>query len=161
MKPAPAPLPPSGLSENCPDIIGQQLLLRCCNGWGWTHQPNGTQEIFEDSTLFSGDIEIIPEQYVDFTAPRSGFYGHINKLPGDYSFTKFVAFIMTEGCDFDLTDNIAPAWRVFLGDGDLDLDSSWMPILTGEKIGGYGTIAENSKAHDKYETKIKKENKIE
>jgi hypothetical protein len=48
---------------------------------------------------------------------------------------------MSDGCDYDFTQNIAPAWRVMLGDGELDYDSEWFPILKGQDVYfGYGSI---------------------
>ena len=110
MKPPPMPLVASGLSENCPNVIGKPLLIRCVHGWGWTHHPNGSLEAFENETLAMGEIEIVPGQYVEYTTPRCGILGRITKLPGDYRFERFLAFIMSDGCDYDFTDNIAPGF---------------------------------------------------
>src|SRR6266702_4794346 len=41
MKPPPAPLTPSGLSDRCQDALGQPLVIRCENGWGWVHRVRG------------------------------------------------------------------------------------------------------------------------
>ena len=156
MKPSPIPLIPSGLAENCPDVIGKRLLIRCCHGWGWTHHPNGTTEIFDDETLDMGEIHIVPERYVEYTTPRCGLLGRIEKLPDGYRFNRFLAFIMSDGCDYDFTDNIAPAWRVFVGDGELDLDSEWFPILGGDStIAGYGSVGIDSEALDRAEARRK------
>ena len=146
------PLIPSGLSESCPDVLGEQLLIRCTHGWGWTHRPNGSLEAFEDETLAMGEIGIIPERYVEHTTPRCGLLGRIEKLPGDYRFDRFLAFIMSDGCDYDFTDNIAPAWRIFVGDGELDLESEWFPVLGGETtIAGYGSVGRDSESLDRSE----------
>ena len=144
------PLVSSGLAEDCPDVIGQKLLIRCCHGWGWTYRLDGNQVGFEDETLAMGEIEVIPERYVEFTTPRCGILGRIERLPSDYRFRRFLAFIMSDGCDFDFTGNIAPSWRVFVGDGKLDLESEWFPILDGETtIAGYGAIGRDSISLDK------------
>ena len=154
MKPPPEPLIPSGLSESCPDVIGERLLIRCVSGWGWTHRPDGTFQSFEDDTLTAGEIEVIPERYVEFTTPRCGLLGLIEKLPGDYRFRRFLAFIMSDGCDYDFTDNIAPAWRVFVGDGELDLESEWFPVLGGETtIAGYGSVGRDAQSLDRSEAR--------
>ena len=99
-----------------------------------------------------GEIQVVPERYVAYTTPRCGLFGRIEKLPTGYRFNRFLAFIMSDGCDYDFTDNIAPAWRVFVGDGELDLESEWFPILRGEStIAGYGSIGRDSCALDKSE----------
>jgi hypothetical protein len=52
---------------------------------------------------------------------------------------------MSDGCDYNFTDNIAPAWRVMLGDGDLDCESAWFPILNGREVySGYGSVGLDS-----------------
>ena len=156
MRPPPTPLIPSGLLEDCPDVIGRKLLIRCCNGWGWTRSGDGERQEFTDEAIINGEIEVIPERYVEFTTPRCGIMGRIERLPGNYRFKKFLAFIITDGCDFDFTDNIAGAWRIFIGDGELDLDHEWFPILRGGlTLSGYGSVGLDSEALDRWEAKIR------
>ena len=96
---------------------------------------------FEDETLAMGELEIVPEEYVHFTTPRSGIAGRIVWNTGMYSLTRFVAFIMNDGCDYNFTDKIAHAWRVMVGDGGVDYESSWFPIISGpNSYFGYGVI---------------------
>jgi len=65
-------------------------------------------------------------------------------MPPGYSFKRFVALTMSDGCDYDFTEHIAPAWRVMLGDGEVDYESEWFPILGGEDVYfGYGAIGLN------------------
>ena len=147
MKPPPALLTPSGLAEGCHNIIGKPLLLRCVFGWGWTHNLGGHFTPFEDQILSVGSLRIMPEGFVVFTTPRSGIYGAVLSSPQPYSLERFVAFTMTDGCDHDFTEHIAPAWRVMLGDGALDYDSEWFPILTGNNVYfGYGSIGADEHA---------------
>lgn len=141
MKPPPAPLTPSGLAAGCRDFIGKPLLLRCEFGWGWSHHLCGHSTPFEDEILFAGRLRILFEGFVEFTTPRSGIYGAVLSAPLPYSFERFVAFTMTDGREHDFTEHIAPAWRVMLGDGALDCDSEWFPILKGKDVYfGYGSI---------------------
>jgi hypothetical protein len=89
----------------------------------------------------------LPEGFVEFTTPRSGIHGTVLSAPHPYSLRRFVAFTMTDGCEHDFTDHIAPAWRVMLGDGTLDYDSEWFPILRGKDVYfGYGSVAADEHA---------------
>ena len=145
MKTPPAPLIPSGLSPTCPDVLGATLLIQCLHGWGWTQAVGGKTTIFDDEALAMGRVQIIPEAYVDFTAPRCGITGRVVQIPEPYELGRFLAYIMSDGVDYNFTDNIAPCWRVMLGTGDLDLDSTWMPILAGEDtLFGYGTVGQDA-----------------
>ena len=131
-------------------------MIRCCHGWGWTSRKGGKSEPFTDEALAMGEIHVVPEQYIDFTAPRCGILGRIDKIPGDYQFKRFLAFIMSDGCDYNFTDQIAPVWRVFVGDGELDLESEWFPILRGDStIDGYGSVGLDSNALDRAEARYK------
>ena len=97
---------------------------------------------FVDEVLCAGRLGILPEGFVGFTTPRSGIYGAVLSAPQPYSLERFVAFTMTDGCDHDFTEHIAPAWRVMLGDGALDCDAEWFPILKGRDVYfGYGSVA--------------------
>lgn len=143
MKPPPMPLIPSGLSPTCTDVLGSTLLIQCLHGWGWSHA--GKDESFNDELVAMGRIEIVPESFVDFTAPRCGITGSVPNAPGEYQFRRFVAFIMSDGVDYNFTDKIAPCWRVIFGNGRLDLESAWFPILEGEDaLFGYGTVGKNA-----------------
>jgi len=134
-------MPLSGLSDQCPDVIGTTLVVRCCHGWGWTRHSEKGVEIFSDEVLVSGELEIVPEEYVHFTTPRSGMAGRVIRGFGTYPLTKFVAFIMNDGCDYNFTDNIAQGWRVMLGNGGVDYESEWFPIISGpDSFFGYGVI---------------------
>lgn len=147
MKPPPAPLHQSGLTEGCSRFFGKPLLLRCEAGWGWTHKVHGRSSLFDDEALFSSRMRIEPEGFVEFPTPRSGIYGKVIAAPSPYSQERFVAFTMTDGCDYDFYDHIAPAWRVMLGDGILDYDSHWFPILNGNDVCfGYGSIGVDDNA---------------
>lgn len=142
MKPPPIPLVPSGLSPECPDVLGTPLLIQCLGGWGWTQHIDGKTTSFDDLSFLTSRVEVVPEAYIDFTSPRCGIAGRVVRSPEGYQFTRFLAFIMSDGLDYNFTENIAPAWRVFFGDGDIDLESEWFPILKGEgTLDGYGTVA--------------------
>ena len=137
------PLIPSGLSPECPDVIGNPLLIQCMHGWGWSRNIDGCMKIIDDEALAMGRIAVVPEAYIDFTAPRCGITGRVVQVPAPYRFSRFVAFIMSEGLDYDFTANIAPCWRIILGDGQLDLESTWFPILRGEDaVFGYGSVGQ-------------------
>ena len=138
------PLNPSGLSPTCLDVLESALLIQCLHGWGWSQTVNGKSESFNDELVAMGRIEVIPESYVEFSVPRSGITGRVSNAPGHYQFSRFVAFIMSDGLDYNFTDNIAPSWRVIFGNGNLDLESAWFPILEGEDaLFGYGTVVKN------------------
>ena len=141
MKPPPAPLASSGLSKRCCEFIGRSLLLRCEFGWGWSHHLGDHSTLVDDEILLAGRIQILPEGFVEFTTLRSGIFGTVVSAPQPYCFERFVAFTMTDGCEHDFADHIAPAWRVMLGDGTLDYNSEWFPILRGKDVYfGYGSI---------------------
>ncbi|MCI0365593.1 MAG: hypothetical protein L0219_17150 [Phycisphaerales bacterium] len=141
MKPPPAPLTRSGLSERCHDILGKNLILRCAPGWGWSHHVGEQSFPFQDEVLVAGHVHLLAQGFVEFTTPCSGIYGAVTSAPQPYSLQRFVAFTMSDGCDYDFTENIAPAWRIMLGQGDLDYESEWFPILKGQNVYfGYGSI---------------------
>ena len=145
MKPPPTPMAPSGLSPTCPNILGTTLVVQCLPGWGWTQINKGKHEPFEVHTVTKGQIEIIPEAYVEFTTPRCGITGRVPRATAPYQFRRFVAFIMSDGVDFNFTDQIAPAWWVIFGNGNLDLESTWFPILDGDDaLFGYGTVGKDA-----------------
>lgn len=147
MKPPPTPLTPSGLAGECRRFLGKPLLLRCVFGWGWTHYVGGEPIHFDDQTLYSSSLWIVPEGFVEFTTRRSGIYGAVLSSPEPYFLKRFVAFTMSDGCDYDFTENIAPCWRVMLGDGALDYDSGWFPLLRGADVYfGYGSIGADEHA---------------
>ena len=98
----------------------------------------------DDEAVVMGRIEVVPEAYIEFTAPRGGITGRVVQAPAPYEFTRFVAFIMSDGADYDFTGNIAPCWRVIFGNGNLDLETTWFPLLDGDDaILGYGTIGKD------------------
>jgi hypothetical protein len=102
---------------------------------------HGRRAFFEDQALLMSHLRILPEGFVQFSTPRSGVYGAVLSTPEGYSLKRFVAFTMCDGCDYDFTEHIAPVWRVMLGDGELDYDSEWFPILSGQDVYfGYGAI---------------------
>lgn len=137
----PSPRIPTGLSERCQDALGKPLIIRCKNGWGWSHLVRGGKSFVDDQALLSARLEVVPESFVEFTTPRGGIYGSILSAPPGYSFKRFVALTMSDGCDYDFAEHIAPVWRVMLGDGGVDYESEWFPILGGEDVYfGYGAI---------------------
>lgn len=145
MTPPPIPLIPSGLSPTCFDVLGSTLLIQCLHGWGWSRHVEGKPEIFDDEIVAMGRIEVVPESYVEFTTPRCGITGSVPQAPAQFQFRRFVAFIMSDGVDYNFSDQIAPCWRVIFGNGNLDLDSAWFPILEGEDVlFGYGTVGKNA-----------------
>jgi len=154
MKPPPTPLVPSGLTEQCQGLIGKSLIVRCVSGWGWTHQVRDEQTIFEDANLIAGHVQVLLEGFIEFRSARGGIYGTVLSAPNGYSLKRFVAVIMSDGCDYDFTDNIAPAWRVMFGDGVLDCESEWFPILNGPDVYfGYGSIGLSERLLDASETR--------
>src|SRR6266480_4325314 len=132
MKPLPCPRVPTGLSERCREAFGEALVIRCVNGWGWSHHVRGQKSFVDDQALFSAHLRVVPESFIEFTTPRGGIYGSVLSTPPGYSFKRFAALTMSDGCDYDFTEHIAPAWRVMLGDGQVDYESEWFPILDGE-----------------------------
>jgi hypothetical protein len=137
---------PSSLSDDCPDVIGVTLELRCQNGWGWFRTTNDGGESIEDTRLIDAVLEIVPEFYVALTRPRSGIAGRVLRAPEGYGFHRFIANIMSDGCDYDFSDNVAFAWRIWLGDGELDYEDDIVlgqfPTMTGTNVfHGYGSIA--------------------
>lgn len=144
MKPMPCPRIPTGLSERCQDALGKPLIIRCAAGWGWSHQVRGQEAFVDDQALFSAHLQVLPESFVEFTTPRGGLFGSVLSKPPGYSFKRFVALPMSDGCDHDFTEHIASTWRVMFGDGGVDYESAWFPILGGEDVYfGYGTIGLN------------------
>jgi hypothetical protein len=164
MKPPPIPLTPSGLSEKAQEQLGKPLVVRCSHGWGWEHCVQGRSIPLVVEALAMGHLRVLPEGFVQFTTPRSGVYGAVLSAPDGYALERFVAFTMCDGCDYDFTEHIAPAWRVILGDGKLDYESSWFPILDGKDVYfGYGTLGLNEQyidldlkqRKDEYEASLK------
>jgi hypothetical protein len=156
MKPPPAPLTPSGLAKQCREFIGIPLVLRCEFGWGWSHQVTGHSTPFDDESLVAGTLRLLPEGFVEFTTPRSGIHGTVLSAPHPYSLQRFVAFTMTDGCEHDFAEHIAPAWRVMLGDGTVDYESEWFPILKGLDVYfGYGSIGVDEHALELADSKYR------
>ena len=137
---------PSSLSDDCPDVIGSLLALRCVNGHGWSLASDTGVGPIEDPNLYNALLEVIPEFFVALTRPRSGIAGRVVRAPDGYDFHRFVAVIMSDGCDYDFSGNVAPAWRVWLGSGELDyVEDEFLgrvPVMTGTGVyHGWGSIA--------------------
>jgi mannose-6-phosphate isomerase-like protein (cupin superfamily) len=144
MKPLPGPRIPTGLSERCRDALGKPLVIRCERGFGWSRFLRGEKTFVDDDALCSAHVQAVPERFIDFIAPRGGIYGSVLTSPPGYSFKRFVALTMSDGCDWDFTEHIASAWRVMLGDGEVDYESEWFPFLNGEDVYfGYGVVGLN------------------
>ena len=144
----PLPLTPSGLAAHTRSFLGRSLIIRCCSGWGWSVERGGQTESFEDSRLTSADIEIIPDGFVSFRNERGGIYGSVVQCPVGFHYARFLAFTMSDGTEYDFTDEIAQ-WRVIFADGDPDYDSHWFPLLNGNpRYLGYGAIALSREHHD-------------
>ncbi len=140
---------PTGLAERCQGALGKPLVIRCLNGWGWTHHVRAERSPVEDGALLAAHLQVVPEGFVPFTTPRGGIYGAILTTPPGYSFKRFLALTMSDGCDYDFTEHIAPAWRVMLGDGAVDYESEWFPILGGDDVYfGYGSVGLNEHSLD-------------
>jgi hypothetical protein len=153
MKRPPTPLVMSGLAPDCPDVLGATLLLTCVPGWGWSREHRGVTTHGEVShSLQTSVLFVVPETYVAFTTPRSGLCGCIARGPDGVPWKRFLAFTMSDGCNFNFTDRCAPAWRVMLGAGVPDHESHWFPVLKGEDVYfGYGSIMELPAALSKME----------
>ena len=106
----PLPLTPSGLAAHTRSFLGRSLIIRCCSGWGWSVERGGQTESFEDSRLTSADIEIIPDGFVSFRNERGGIYGSVVQCPVGFHYARFLAFTMSDGTEYDFTDEIAQ-WR--------------------------------------------------
>ncbi|MCC5844718.1 MAG: hypothetical protein JJU05_10745 [Verrucomicrobia bacterium] len=145
MQKPPVKLNPRSLADACPDIIGFPLLILCENGWGWTHYSDPKPVLVDDLPFNGHVIEVIPERYIDFTGPRSGLVGKVLSSPAGFGFKHFVAFIMADGCDYNFENNIPP-WRIFLGEGEVNLEVEWFPVLIGKDVwSGYGRLASREK----------------
>lgn len=141
MKKPPEPLIDSCLSDDCEDLVGLTLTLRCLYGWGWTQQCAGLQAPIDDEPIITAEMSLVVDGYLRFTMPRSGIHGHVPHPPIGYSFTRFLAFIMSDGTDYNFTARVAQVWRVILGDGRPDYESSWFPVMDDPNaLYGYGTI---------------------
>ncbi len=141
MKTPPTPLTDSCIADDCEEVVGLTLTLRCLYGWGWMQQSGRQQASIDDESIVSAEMSVVIDGYVRFTMPRSGIHGHVPNPPNGYSFTRFLVFIMSEGTDYNFTTNVAPAWRVILGDGCPDYESSWFPVMDDPNaLYGYGTI---------------------
>lgn len=150
MKDPPAPLFPSGLAAHTAGNLHQELVIRCCSGWGWQIKAGGKTSGFEAVELVKSDITVIPESFIPFRSERGGIFGRVIHRPAGYAFTRFVAFPMHDGTDFDFEDHICQAWRVILADGELDLETGWFPLLTGDPCYmGYGCVALSAAHHDR------------
>ena len=113
---------------------------------------------FDDVTLANGQAQLLVDGYVRFTRPRSGIYGRVVSAPVGFIVPRFVAFVMSDGCDFDFTSRVALIWRVMLGDGELDYDAEWFPILKGTEVYfGYGTIGTDESAIERCQATVHQE----
>lgn len=151
MKQPPLPLAPSGLAARAAGHLGHPLVIRCCAGWGWSVLSGGETMPVNDASLTNADIEVIPEAFIPFRSERGGIHGRVISPPAGHSFTRFLAFTMPDGTDYDFTNHAAAAWRVVLSDGVPDLDSHWFPLLTGDPCYlGYGMVALSAAHHDRF-----------
>ena len=78
----------------------------------------------------AGEVRLLPEGFVEFTTPRSGIYGAVVSSPQPYSLERFVAFTMSDGCNYDFTQNIAPALRLIVTDDPQPVESKNDPTGT-------------------------------
>ena len=138
---------PSSLAEETLSCLGGSLRMRCCHGWGWTWKG----ELFDEKYFTVNDIEIFPESFVEFLVPRAGIFGSVRSPDRSHTFSQFLALVMTDGREFDFTNNVAHHWRFMFGSGGVDFERNWYPVLSSElTIYGFGMIALNSNWLDRH-----------
>ncbi|MDB2687328.1 hypothetical protein N9Y42_08960 [Mariniblastus sp.] len=106
---------------------------------------------FNEKAFTADDIEIFPESFVEFLVPRAGIFGSVRSPDPSHTFSQFLALVMTDGREFDFTNNVAHQWRFMFGSGGVDFERNWFPVLSGEStIYGFGMIALNSILLDRH-----------
>ena len=139
---------PSSLAEETRSCLGGSLRMRCRHGWGWTWKDG----LFDEEKFTVDDIEIFPESFVEFVVPRAGIFGSVRSPDRSHIFSQFLALVMTDGREFDFTNNVAPSWRIMFGSGSVNYERDWFPVLSSElTIYGFGMIALNSNWLDRHD----------
>ncbi len=136
----------SGLSDSARTFVGRTLKIHFEYGWGWTvHLANNSpaQEFAEIDKVNTTTADVIPTEFFSHgDASTRGFLGRIASSCHILRDLPVLAFTMSDGFDYNFSSHICPAWRFFIGEGELVLPSDSFPRLRGAKIiGGYGRVS--------------------
>jgi hypothetical protein len=136
----------SGLSDATRSFVGRTLQIHFEYGWGWTvHTDNNSpaQEFTEIDRVNMTDAQVIPTEFISYGgASTRGFLGRISRAGHVLHDLPLLAFTMSDGFEYDFASHICPAWRFFIGEGELVLPVDSFPRLRGARIiGGYGRVS--------------------
>jgi hypothetical protein len=135
----------SGLSDAVRSYVGRTLQIHFEYGWGWTVHSDGDSEAHEFTEIGRVNMttaQVIPSEFISHDgATTRGFVGRISQPGHALHDLPVLAFTMSDGFDYDFSSHICPAWRFFIGEGELVLPTDSFPRLRGAKIiGGYGRV---------------------
>ena len=135
----------SGLSDAARSFVGRTLQIHFEYGWGWTAHTddNSPAQVFaEIDRVNMTDAQVIPTEFFSHSdASTRGFLGRISRPGHVLHDLPLLAFTMSDGFYYDFASHICPAWRFFIGEGELVLPTDSFPRLRGAKIiGGYGRV---------------------
>ncbi|GEM_PF-3929493 len=132
----------SGLSYACRKYVKCDLAARSETGWGWTRKTASGLEPVSDRDITDSYFAVTPLLFFPEQSGTRGFVGRVSDPGHPLNGQRIVAFTMSDGDDFNFSDNICGAWRFLFGNGELDLTDLYRPSMKGDDIlFGYGIIA--------------------
>lgn len=133
----------SGLSYVCRKYAKRELVARAETGWGWTIKTASGLISVSDPNITDFYFIVTPLSFFPERLNVRGFIGRVSDPRYLLNGERIVAFTMSDGDNFNFSDNICGAWRFLFGNGELDLTNLNRPSMNGDDIlYGYGLIAE-------------------
>lgn len=132
----------SSLSASCESFLKKRLSARFVNGWGWSLTPDLASSF--DRLINGSTVSVIPDAFLMRDQRICGFTGMISTKDHPLGNRQMLATPMSDGNCWNFTDHVCPAWRLYIGAGELSWPLDGWPRLIGAGIvAGYGSVAAN------------------
>ena len=119
---------PTGLARDCAQFAGREVTVRLKSGWGWQHFLEGIQQRFTSKPAYSsGDLTVRVESFFEHNGLLRGFTAGVRKQGHPLHGLRAVLFTMSDGKDFDFTENVCMAWRAVFGEQEPHAGASSIP----------------------------------
>jgi hypothetical protein len=114
-------------------------------GWGWNRFVDGARQLLQFEEVYSvGKMTVTIHTFFKCDGRLRGFTGILHGQGHKLDGLEAVFFTMSDGEDFDFTDNICMVWRAMFGDQEPSGSPGHIPDFTsGEVYTGYATVFED------------------
>jgi hypothetical protein len=133
---------PSFLDAKCVEFIGRTLLVR----------PKGLryyvdwheQELGPRGEVQSADMTVTPQSFFEEEDKIRGFVGEVRTPSHPLNNFKAVLSTLSDGEDFNFSDNLSPIWAAAFGDSEPQVGASGFPeFKKGRVVLGRVIVFEN------------------